>query len=401
VTVPAAGTGYTSTPGVVVKPGNNNSAYATITLMPYGVSGSVMETFLARVWIVNPASALYATIPAGNLYSFTAPGSITDFATADGGGSGQNTDSFLQTTYTNVRQSSGYLYFFGDGSVSVVSNVNTAGSPLATTYSYQNADSQNGLSWRDSLTELGRSLLIANETGVYQIAGGAAKKVSDKLGTFLSTYAVYPAAGGVVPSSAIATIFDDTYYLNLITIVDPDTGVKRNVMLTWNEKEWTISSQSEPILFITSQKVGSQYFVWGSDGPDIHPIFNRPSSALTKRFDTKIYGSDTMFVQKQALATWVQAIDNTAQGVGITGSFTIDVAGIGAPAGVQSPLPSGLYNTFFEQLNMQAPSWSLWGTNMGGIFFTGMGLRFTSNAPDFTLGNLAIGYIPVQAYFGQ
>jgi len=401
VNVTAAGTGYTSTPALVIKPGNNHSAYATITLMPYGVSGSAMETFLSRVWIVNPASARFATIPAGNLYTFTAPGSITDFATADGGGNGQNTDSFLQTTYTNVRQSAGYLYFFGDCSVSVVSNVNTAGNPLATTYSYQNADAQNGLSWRDSLVELGRILVMANETGVYQVTGGAAKKVSDKIDQFLHDHAVYPAAGGVTPSSAIGTFFNNTYYLNLITITDPDLGGKRNVMVLWNEKEWVIASQSETINIIGSQKVGSQYFVWGSDGKDLHPMFVQPSSALAKRFDTKIYGADSMFIQKSAQATWLQAIDNSPNLSGISGTFILNVAGIGDQNGVHSQLQGGLFNTMLEQPNFAAPSWSLWGSSMDGIVCTGLGLRFTSNSPDFTIGNLVIGYTPVLAYFGQ
>ena len=135
VVVSSTGQFYTSLPAVEVSAGANNSAYATVDLMPYGISGSAMETFLSRVWIVNPATQPFSTIPPGNLWFYSAPGSIWDFATSDGGGSSVNTDSFLQTQYVNVRQSSGYLYFFGNGSVSVLSNVNTSGSPATTTVS--------------------------------------------------------------------------------------------------------------------------------------------------------------------------------------------------------------------------------------------------------------------------
>ena len=92
-----------------------------------------------------------------------------------------NTDGFLQTQYVHIQQSNGYLYFFGDDSVSVVSNVNTTGSPATTTFNYQNVDPQTGIPWRDSLLPFGRTLLFGNNTGVYGIYGGAATKVSAKL----------------------------------------------------------------------------------------------------------------------------------------------------------------------------------------------------------------------------
>ena len=148
VVVSSTGQFYTDVPAVEVSAGANNSAYATVNLMPYGISGSAMETFLSRVWIVNPATQPFSTIPPGNLWFYSAPGSVWDFATSDGGGSSVNTDSFLQTQYINVRQSSGYLYFFGNGSVSVLSNVNTAGTPATTTFNYQNVDPQAGLDSR-------------------------------------------------------------------------------------------------------------------------------------------------------------------------------------------------------------------------------------------------------------
>src|SRR5208283_273116 len=124
-TVGAKGSGYTTTPAIVVAPGANNAAYATLTLMPWGVSGSALEVYNSQVWLFDPAVTPFQTITAGSQYSFTAPGTIWNFATSAGGGSAQSTDSFLQTTFVNARQSAGYLYTFGDGSVSVISNVTT------------------------------------------------------------------------------------------------------------------------------------------------------------------------------------------------------------------------------------------------------------------------------------
>ncbi len=215
VTVSSSGQFYTTAPAVEISPGANGSAYATLDLMPYGVSGSAMETYLSRVWIVNPAQQQFTTLPPGGDWQVSAPGSLTDFATSDGGVQAVNADSFLQVQYTNVHQSSGYLYFFGDGSVSVVSNVSTSetqgSSVVSTQYNYQNVDPQSGTPWRDTLQDFGRSSIVTNSTGVYGLYGGTLSKISGKLDQLFTPAAqgglfVPPSAGGIVPTSAVATI---------------------------------------------------------------------------------------------------------------------------------------------------------------------------------------------------
>lgn len=409
VVVSSTGQYYTTAPAVEVSPGANTSAYATISLMPYGVSGSALETYLSRVWIVDPAPSLTSTLPPGGNWQVSAPGSFTDFATSDGGVQAVNTDSFLQTRYTNVHQSSGYLYFFGDGSVSVVSNVSTSGTSATTVYNYQNVDPQAGCEWRDTLQDFGRSSIIGNSTGVYGLYGGTTSKISQKLDQLftLTTQGglfVPPSEGGIVPTSAIATIFNIKHYLMLLTLVDPDLGTNRNVMVTWNEKDWVITSQTVPLVSISTQKVGSFYYVFGSDGASIYPLFNQASSKLAKRFDTKQYGADRMFIQKQALATWMQAEDKSNGAAGVAGTFTL----VGSGIGIQSAWnPSGQSITAASVFHIQPafeappPYWPLWGTSMGGIYFVTAGLRFTTTSPDFTLGNLVFGYVDKVAYFGQ
>jgi hypothetical protein len=408
VSVSAAGSGYTSTPIVVVGAGENNAAYATLAFMPFGISGSAMETYLSRVWIINPAAVPGQTIPPGNQWSFSAPGSVTDFATSDGGGSSSNTDAFLQTQYVNVRQSSGYLYFYGDGSVSSVSNVNTSGTPATTTFNYLNIDPQAGLLWRDSIQDFGKSTIIANETGIWGLFGGSLRKISEKLDQFLNSNssggkAVYPASGGVTPSSAIATIYNVKHYLNLMSVQDPDTGLVREVMVVWNEKDWTIASQNVALTFIATQKIASKYYAYGTDGNSIYPLFNTPSSTLTKRIDTKQYGSDKPFIQKQALALYLQGADNSAGQAGVSGALTTFVSGIPTPAGAEATmLTSGVIESFVDQPNFPspAPAFGLWGTSMNGLGCVTISVRFTSTSPDFTLGNLVIGYADKLAYYG-
>lgn len=413
ITISSEGQFYTTAPSIQFSAGANRAAFATVTLMPYGVSGSAMETYFQRLWIVNGAQAPYAIVPPGGTWQVSAAESFVDFATSDGGVQAVNADSFLQVQYTNVHQSSGYLYFFGDGSVSVVSNVSTSqaqGSTVVSTqYNYQNVDPQSGTPWRDTLQDFGRSSIVTNSTGVYGLYGGTLSKISGKLDQLFTPATqgglfVPPAAGGIVPTSAIATIFNVKHYLVLLTVLDPDTAVQRNVMVTWNEKDWTISSQSVNLISISTQKVGSSYYAFGSDGSKIYPLFAVPSSKLAKRFDTKQYGADRIYIAKRALGVWMQAQDNSNTQSGIVGN----IVGVASGIALQSEFaPVVASATWGDVLNIQPafkstpPFWSLWGTSMGGIGFVTLGLRFTSSSPDFTLGNLVIGYRDETGIFGQ
>jgi hypothetical protein len=327
----------------------------------------------------------------------SAPGSFTDFATSDGGISGLNTDSFLQKQYTNIHQSAGYIYFFGDGSVSVVSNVSTAGNPATTTFNYQNVDPQSGARWRDTVQDFGRSAIFANQTGIYGLYGGSTSKISGKLDQLFTNAIFPPTAGAVTPSSAIATIFNVKHYLMLLTIKDPDTGVQRNVMVTWNVKDWVITSQSINLMQISTRKVGSQYDAYGSDGKSIYALFANPSINIQKRFDTKQYGADRMFIQKQLLSTYLQAQDNSASGAGISASMSLVASGLALQDNNFPNMASATWDgseVLITQPNFSSkyPYWALWGSSNQGIGFVSASLRFTSNSPDFTLGNFVIGY---------
>ena len=284
--------------------------------------------------------------------------------------------------------------------MSVVSNVTTSGTPTVTNYNYQNVDPQAGVKYRDSLQDYGKSIVGSNEMGVYAVYGGSLANVSNKL-TQLFNYAVYPESGGVQPSAATATIYNIKYYVNYLTLIDPDTNVARNVMLLFNEKDWTVASQSGNTTFIGTQKIASEYRAWGTDGYSLYPLFATPSSTLPKRLDTKIYGADKMFVQKQALAVYMQATDNSSTSSGISGNFLLSVSGIALQNFFQPSLQSGTYNVSLVQPDFQSPSpyYGFWGSSLEGVGFVMAGLRFSSTSPDFTVGHLLMGYSDVVASY--
>jgi len=389
------GLGYTDAPAIVIDPGANNAAYAIVTLMPYGVSGSSMETFQNRLWIANPAPSLFGTIPPGGNFAVSSPGNFTDFATSDGGLIFTNSDSFLQAQYVNIKQSSGYLYFFGDGSVSVVSNVQSTGSPVSTTFNYQNVDPQGGLSWRDSAQAFGRSIVVANETGIYGLYGGALTKISEKLDQLFTTAIFPPVPDVVTPSSATATLFNVKHYLCLMTVIDQDLNESRKVMVTWNEKDWVLTSQSVDLIYIGPEKRRSLYTAWGTDGTSLYQLFATPSG-LTKRLHTKHFGAPQSFLIKQLDSFFIQAQEYEHTGLTIDVDFVVDGLAVQNPNGGE--VPSGIYSmTMPPSFSANPPEWPAYGAQTGNIPFVTVGARLTSTSPDFVIANFMIAYIDLVA----
>lgn len=406
VLVASSGANYTSAPAVLVEPGANKSAYANVDMMPFGVSGSALETFNSRVWLANPFQA--TTIPTGGIFEVSAAGSLTDFATSSGGVLFTNSDRFLRKQYVGIRQSNGYLYFFGDSSISVVSNIQTSGVPATTTFTYQNIDPQVGMAWRDTVQDFGRTIIFANETGVYGLYGGAATKISSKLDRLFENAIYPPDSRAVTPTASVATIFNIKYYFLYLTVQDPETGAVRNVMVGWDEKTWGVFSQTPALICVASQEVNSLNTVWGTDGTSIYPLFNRASNNLQKRITTKYYGTDQLLLLKDYLALWVQAQDMSGSGIDMTVSMIS--SGIAVQPNEnnidQESVASASFNSttypalLFQQPEFRAPFpyWPVFGTGTGGFSFAVLGAQFSTTSPDFAIANIMLAYLDNTAY---
>jgi hypothetical protein len=390
VNVTNGGTGYTSDPALVVAVGANNAASAMATLMAFGVSGSSMETFQQRVWLFYPNQT--GNQENGGTFLVSAPGSITDFAPSDGGLTYTSTDSFLRYQYTNAKQSNGYLYPIGDSSVSVISNVQTSGNPPTTTFNYQNTDPQTGTSWRDTVIAFSRTVLLSNPQGVFGLYGGSVTKISEKMDKIFTSM-VQPQNGGVLPSAAVANVFNRKIFLLLVTITDVFTGASRNVMVAWDEKEWFFASQSLSLTFLSTQEVNSNITAWGTDGNSLFPLFNTASSSLVKTLSTKLYGAQTGFIVKQAMSAYVQVQDLTSAGTGVTMTGTAD-----------TELGSFNFNNqivFAPVAPIIPPVAPVFPTGAPDVFGVDLGVTLKTTSPDFSLQNLVLGYTDSVGLFGS
>lgn len=405
VTITNGGSGYTSAPAIIVQTGVNNAAAAILQLMPFGISGVSIETYQSRVWIPFPKAA--GTISTGGTFYVSTPNSLTDYATSDGGDIFTNTDRFLRQQYTFMRQTSNFLYAVGDSSVSVISNVQTGGSPTSTTFSYQNTDPQIGSSFRDSAQDFSNTILFANPFGVYGLYGGSVTKVSAKIDNIFTNAILPPASGALVPTSAVANLYSQKLYLLLLTITDPFTFTPRNVMVGWDQKNWYVASQGPALVAIGTQEINSNLTAWGTDGTSLYPLFQTPSSTLVKIVSTKQWDGQASFMINTTHSLYIDAVDNSAAQGGLSFSGSIDGVGLAVPvvnsvSAALASCPSGSY-PFSAPLTFVAPkaTGAVYGAGVGAgipqVPGTGLGITLASSSPDFTLRNLSLGYLETTA----
>jgi hypothetical protein len=278
VTMTNAGVGYAvgDTPTLAFSGGGGSAAAATVTIMPYGINGTDIETYAQRAWIIN-----------GALLQFAAPGSFTDFGTNDGGGSVTSNDSFLRVGYQRLIQTNGFLYLIGDSSINYISGVQTSGSPPTTTYTNQNADPEVGTPYPATADVFGRNIVFANSFGAHVSYGAAVTKISDDLDGVYGTVANF---GGFQLSAAKAVVFGKKIWVLLVPIVNPITNAITNELFIWDgKKKWFSTEQDVSLTFIQFQEINSVLTAWGTDGGSIYPLFAKPSIGFTKTVQSKLW----------------------------------------------------------------------------------------------------------------
>lgn len=387
-TITSGGSGYTKNPAVIIAPGSNNAAMGQAELMPFGVSGSAIETFQSRVFLVAPYTAPLATSQGGTM-NISVPESLSDFASSDGGDLFISNEPSLKQTYINIKQSNGYIYPMGDTSVDVISNVQTGGSPTVTTFNYQNVDPQTSITWRDTAQSFGLSILFANAVGAFGLYGGAVKKISKKITKIFQNAIFPPTSGAVSPTGAVASIFTIKCYLLNMTILDPTTGTPddpstwtpRTVMLGWDENEWFIASQSSTLTYIGTQTVASEYTAWGTDGNSLFPLFQTPSTAIQKKLSTKLYGANSFPIVKIQDGIWIMTADMSQGLTGVSVSMTVDTEnGSFAPS-------TSTYNFDGAPIVGSNPA-----GDDNGFYGTTIGATFTSTSQDYVIKQIVLGY---------
>ena len=371
ITTNYAGTYTTSTPPTLTVTDSAVLASGTITLAPFGIQGTTIETYAGHVWIAN-----------GAVVTFSAPGSVVDFSTGDGGGNFTSVDSFLRVGFSRLLQTSGFLYLIGDSSINYISGVQTTGTPPTTTFTNQNADPEVGTPYPSTVDVFSRNIVFANAFGAHVSYGAAVTKISDKLD---GVYNTVPGFAGQQLSAAKAILFGRKCWILLMPIIDPVTQIQTNKLMIWDSKEWYTSQQDVNLLYIQHQEIASVITAWGTDGTSVYPLFSQPSAGFLKTVQSKLWDAPGGYQQQKA-ATRLWAMAEFLGSKNLSYTVTIDNEfGIPSPAG-----------------NAQAT-----GSAVGFSWVNGSGLPFTwvnGSAQTFTwvvTGSNIIAVLPPTAVAQQ
>jgi hypothetical protein len=309
-TIKSGGVYGSNTPPTLVVVDTATTAAGTVTLMPFGVSGTAVETYQGHVWVFN-----------GNNFNFTAPGSVSNFATSAGGGSQQTNNSYTKIGYSQAISTNGFLFLIGDSSMDYISGVVTntpqGGNPT-TTFTQNNSDPEVGTPYPAAVTTLGSDILVANSAGIFVSSGGTFQKKSEALDGVYNSVANF---NNVQLSAAKATIFGKRVWMVLVTIIDPLTLVQATKLLMFNGRVWWTSTQNLALTFICGQEINSVYTAWGTDGNALYPLFQTPTTAFTKTAVTKLWdepgGYESTKADSRFWSLW--------QAYSVTGTTQIDL----------------------------------------------------------------------------
>ena len=392
LTITAGGSGYSSPTNYVVR--GAGPAAATVTLMPFGISGTSLETFQSRVWIANGQAV--SNDPPKNRIIFSASDDPANFDPSQGAGAFPSTDSFLRVGYHSLKQVNGFLYLIGDSSVNTIAGVQSStpsgSTEVITTFNNQNADPQLGTPWPASVQVFSRNIVFANTIGVMVSYGGAVTKISDPLDGFYSSALNFGSTANY--PSAVATIFGNTTYMLLIPIVDPIRGQTLTKLIMWDGRRF-FTSPATTTTFIATQELNSILTAWGTRGTDLFPLFVTPSD-FPKVIQTKLFADSTYLITKTALHISGIIQDNSNDGVT---TITIDNE---VNSSISYTIPSSVGGLTWSGLTWSGLTWGGAGLNIFGPIPVGqsgrlLGMTLTTTASDIELLSLNLvtqNYIP-------
>lgn len=349
-------------------------------VMPSGLPGIyAMEVYNQRMWVMGQRTI-----------AFSAPSNGADFSASGGGGAFADFGDQLTVSYTDLQQTAGFLYIFGDSKTDWISNIQLVGSAQATTtppsitspftteFQLSNYNPQIGQRFFRSVGKWLQALTVFDGAGIYLITGdGQATWISQKITNLWRSLDPTP----FEPTAAPCHIFGQRWMLYNGTFTDP-WGVSRSMLLCWNGQIWTVASQRYRLTHIGYYEENSCISAYGTDGRVLVRLFAQPDPALPKLLSTKSYNGvpSAPLDLKNWQRVYVQIHNNltTPEGAFLTGSLTTEYGGV----------PNGSQDVSFEVKPGQDDI-RPYPTNGQGI---NAYLDLSGNSPDYTIERIMLAY---------
>jgi len=293
------GTGYTNTSNITVTISGgganvNATAQAVITTNPT----VAIDSFSGRVWLAQ-----------GRTVYYTAAGSVTDFVSVSAGNIIM-VDSTLHGNITAMLSANNFLYVFGDDSINVFSDVRVTNTG-ATLFTNTNISASVGTKRPYSIFPYFRSVLFANDYGVYALVGSTTTKISDALdGVFpYINFAGAVYGGQVLLNNILCAAFNFQYN-------GPGGGGSeypgRYIQAVFFDKKWFFTSSVDAMQFIVTAPVNGKPTTYGTDGTSLYQLYSNTTDPSPCYISTALLPMGDPIRTKQALKFAIEAVE--AQG---------------------------------------------------------------------------------------
>lgn len=395
VTTPSSG--YAVPPTLNISGGGGSGASLTAVLSS-STNGTSIAVYSSRVWIANNRTIV-----------FSAPSSYQDFTQAGLGGSLIMTDDTMRSNIYRLFSSNNYLYIFGNSSINVISGVaisttaatSTSATFSVTTFSNANVSPSIGTAMPYSVASNYRTIMFANDYGVYGLNGVTPTKMSDALdGMYSNIDFTQPVSAGS------CLLFNILCLCYLFKYNDPVTGTARQVLAIYFGKKWFFSAQVPTMNFIAQSMNGDVPVLYGTDGTGLYKLFSQTANVRAHKIQSKLWDMGSSLITKQAFKV---GIENISPVTPATMNISID------SETASQNYPSASANTMIWLNNLGMPI--TWTNNAGlpiqwlasgyvmarqDVSQVGnyLGVTITSSSPGLTYAGIHLQYEPRTPWAG-
>lgn len=294
---------------LIVDPTNGYMQWdgATFTVIDPSRKATDIEVFEGRAWLLTSARAI----------SFTAPDSFTDFTVLNGGGTVTINDRAFTGKVIKLHSALEQLWVVGPGAVNSISNVQTGGTPVTTTFSNTNIVTNVGTTMPSSVGSFFRTFVFLAPYGVYAIVGSTPQKLSDKLDRL---FPLITFEDGTDYPSAVTSLYDVFLYCQLVRLTDPFGNAERPLLLCFGSGKWFFADQGSLTWVTTAIGLNGKPIIWGTDGSHVYQVFGAAdTTAVDYKIVTKLYPFGLSVLEKEWLRVGLEFDSDQVVTVSLTG----------------------------------------------------------------------------------
>jgi hypothetical protein len=297
---------YTVAPSIGFTGGGGSGAAATASIN--NTQCVAVQSFSGHVWLAAGRTIFYSSAGSPNDFARTSSGNLIV------------TDEALFGNITALLSANGFLYFFGESSINVISDVRVS-STGSTLFTNTNVSANIGCKYPKTITSYFRSVIFVSPYGVYALVGSTTSKLSDALD------GIFPNIDFNKPVTATLSVIFNVLCLVLNFRVSPDPflGVTRNIQAVLFDKKWFISSQqinsSTPYLAFDGEapEGPTSYGLISTGGKyKLYRLFYSFDNTVTWYFQTALWGFGTDVWTKQAINFGVDILSVSSTSISVT-----------------------------------------------------------------------------------